>query len=117
MGAVLLAVFCGISFFLPIFLGLWYGMLVVSSLRELVFGGCWVCSYLGMSWWIIFFFSSFFFLGAGLWQDKTKGPKKSIKRERFLIHFFPSSLHHILLANEFGFLVFAERGSSSFHQG
>lgn len=65
----------------------------------------------------LFFSSFFFFLGAGLWQDKTKGPKKSIKRERFLIHFFPSSLHHILLANEFGFLVFAERGSGSFHQG
>lgn len=78
MGAVLLAAFCGISFFYLFFLGLWYGMLVVLVLAL-------------ESWWMLvgfvhisgyevvecLFFSSFFFffLGAGLWQNKTKGPK------------------------------------------
>lgn len=45
---------------------------------ELASGGCWVLFiYLGVGtrWWICLFLS-FFFLGAGSWQDKTKGHRR-----------------------------------------
>lgn len=90
MGAVLLAVFfCGISSFTCFLLWDVCGF----GFRESWFPtGCWgLFIYLSTKRWIVFFRASFF-LGAGLWQDKTKGPKKSIKRERFLIQFIPQSI-------------------------
>lgn len=70
------------------------------------------------------FFSSFFFFRCRIVAgQKQKEPKKSIKRERFLIQFFPSLLRHnhvFLLRHvwvQFGTAVWLVRGSSSFYQG
>lgn len=57
---------------------------------ELVSGGCGVLSIVvGVGIGYVrggsIFFSSFFFLGAGSRQEKTKGPRRTIKRERFSI--------------------------------
>lgn len=57
---------------------LWVQAKGTVAYLELVSGGCWVLFIyyvgvgVGLRWWNCFFFSSFFFLGAGLWQDKKQ---------------------------------------------
>lgn len=63
--------------FLPIFSGslVWDVVGFSSGLRELVDVGFVHISGYEVVECLFFFSSFFFFLGAGLWQNKTKGPK------------------------------------------
>lgn len=78
--------FCGISFTCFSGMGCWWFFLE----RVVHISGYEVVDRL-------FFRASFFFRCRIVAGQKQKGPKKSIKRERFLIQFLPSLLRHIFL--------------------